>query len=171
MRGDEPAGFVLDDVGAVVAQDGVGRLDKEAPQCELIAHCSRDNEEAGLGSRQSRDVRFQLRRGGVLAEDVVEQRTGADGSQHGRRRRRHNIACIAPLAPSWPTHTAMPVSLLKSRDPEPWTPTQALRTPCRGVSVSVAPDMAEQRWDNARCLWDRGDMSRRGNSRGMAEHY
>ncbi|KFY71824.1 hypothetical protein V498_10126 [Pseudogymnoascus sp. VKM F-4517 (FW-2822)] len=76
-------GLPLQDVRAVVAQDGVRGLREQGAQRELVAHCAGEDEEGGGVAGEGGEARFEGERGGVGAEDVVEVGCAADGVQHG----------------------------------------------------------------------------------------
>ena len=52
-------------------------------ECELVAHCSTENEEGGFMGGESGEVGFEGDGGGVFAKDVVEEGAGLDGAEHG----------------------------------------------------------------------------------------
>lgn len=77
---------------AMVRQDAVRRLDQEASQGHLVAHCARQNKQTGLLASQLGHMSLEILRSGILIKDVVSKGAVGDGCQHGRRGDRHDIA-------------------------------------------------------------------------------
>lgn len=92
---DVPAGFVEDDVRAVVSQYAVRTLRQQHAQADLVAHGAGEHEQSGLLACELGNLRLEIRRVGVLAEDVVVERAFGDGSQHGWCRGRPNITFVS----------------------------------------------------------------------------
>jgi hypothetical protein len=79
-QGGDAAGFPFEDVGAVVAEDGVGGLGQVRAQGELVAHGAGEDEERGVVGGELGEVGFEGEGGGVFHEDVVEEGGVLDGA-------------------------------------------------------------------------------------------
>lgn len=86
------AGFMIENVRALIAEDSMGRLSEEAPQGELVSHGSRQDKETCLLASQPGDIPLEPCCDGVLAVDVVPVCAGLDGCQHGLCRDGGDIA-------------------------------------------------------------------------------
>lgn len=78
-QGGDAAGFVSEDVGAVVAEDGVRGLGQVGAERELVAHGAGEDEEGGGVAGEVGEVGFEGDGCGVFEEDVVEEGGLGDG--------------------------------------------------------------------------------------------
>ena len=69
----DAAGFVFDDVRAVVTQNGVRRGGKVGFERDLVAHCAGHDEEGGFMASEAGDLGFKGVGGGVFHCYVVEE--------------------------------------------------------------------------------------------------
>lgn len=69
----EPSGLVENNVRPMVSQHRMRRLDQEAPQRYLVAHCARENKQTSLFARELGHMSLQVLRRGILVEDVVSE--------------------------------------------------------------------------------------------------
>lgn len=89
------ASFPLEDMGSVVAEDGVRGLGEEGADGELVSHGAGEDEEGGGETCEVGEVEFEVVCGGVFGEDVVEQGGVLDGGEHGGGWGRNDITCGA----------------------------------------------------------------------------
>ena len=87
------AGFPFEDMGSVVAEDGMRGLGEESADGKLVSHRAGQDEKGGGEAGELGDIGFEVVCGRVFGKDVVEEGGVLDGGQHGGGGGGNDITC------------------------------------------------------------------------------